>query len=89
MAGQDPGSPEIYDGKEMVGSIIALEQAALLRVLTKQVSLARAMVLAQTLVQWEGATLVFSSPGCFCNVCLASECLGFCSAGQPVSSLHL
>lgn len=27
-AGQDPGSPEICDGKEMVGSIIALEQAA-------------------------------------------------------------
>lgn len=28
MAGQDPGSPEMYDGKEMVGNIIVLKQGS-------------------------------------------------------------
>lgn len=59
VAGQDAGSPEICDGKEVVDGVTVLEQAALLRGLTQQVSLAKAMVLAQPLVQQEEATLGF------------------------------
>lgn len=91
MAGQDPGSPEICDGKEMVGNILALERAALLRGLTKRVVLAKAIVLAQALVQWEEATLVFPNLGCLCNVCLTLLFWGLVLQGNlcPPSTFSL